>query len=432
MKSPSAPKAPDPVATANAQTATNKETALWNAVLNNVNQITPYGNLTYTQSGGGPTYNMDAYNKALSAWNTSGAGGGPAMSYDEWSRSTGQAHPQAYEDYTNSHASGASTRGAIPKLEDFKTGDNPPSFTSTVDLAPAQKAQLESENRQTAAINSVAEGYLGKVSNVLNTPYNYDALPKIPGANDLAAGRKAVEDAMYSRLEPKFARDESDLRTRLANQGLDAGSEAFNREMDMFGQNKNDARQQVTLAGGQEESRLFGLGQANRNQAINEYDAQRNAPLNELNALRSSTQLTNPQFQNTSYQGAQPGDLMGATYNSYQGAMNNYNQKVASNNGMMGSIMGLGGQALGGYLSSTAGSTALSALMASDVRLKKDITVIGATPGGIPLYKFRYKWDEDDAPYHEGVMAQDVEKIIPEAVSYRIDGYKLVDYARIH
>ena len=49
MGKPSAPQAPDPVLTANAQTASNKETAQTQAQLNAVNQIGPQGSLTYTQ-----------------------------------------------------------------------------------------------------------------------------------------------------------------------------------------------------------------------------------------------------------------------------------------------------------------------------------------------------------------------------------------------
>lgn len=46
-----APSAPNPVATAQAQTASNRETAITQAGLNAVNQNTPYGNLSYEQSG---------------------------------------------------------------------------------------------------------------------------------------------------------------------------------------------------------------------------------------------------------------------------------------------------------------------------------------------------------------------------------------------
>ena len=46
-----APSAPDPVQTAAAQTASNRETAISQAGLNATNQVTPYGNLTYSQIG---------------------------------------------------------------------------------------------------------------------------------------------------------------------------------------------------------------------------------------------------------------------------------------------------------------------------------------------------------------------------------------------
>lgn len=47
----STPKAPDPKETAQAQAGMNRDTALTQAMLNMTNQITPYGNLTYSQTG---------------------------------------------------------------------------------------------------------------------------------------------------------------------------------------------------------------------------------------------------------------------------------------------------------------------------------------------------------------------------------------------
>lgn len=64
----------------------------------------------------------------------------------------------------------------------------------------------------------------------------------------------------------------------------------------------------------------------------------------------------------------------------------------------------------------------------SDVRVKRDIERVGQTPGGHNLYKFHYVW-EPDVEY-VGVLAQEVERITPEAVS-EVDGIKCVDYGRI-
>ena len=50
-RSPSPPPAPDPVATANAQSAADLKTAIAQGRLNNTDQITPYGSLTYSELG---------------------------------------------------------------------------------------------------------------------------------------------------------------------------------------------------------------------------------------------------------------------------------------------------------------------------------------------------------------------------------------------
>ena len=59
MNSGSAPTQPDPWTTANTQQGFNTAAALQQFALNNVNQVTPYGSLSYTQTGtknGVPTY----------------------------------------------------------------------------------------------------------------------------------------------------------------------------------------------------------------------------------------------------------------------------------------------------------------------------------------------------------------------------------------
>ncbi len=62
----------------------------------------------------------------------------------------------------------------------------------------------------------------------------------------------------------------------------------------------------------------------------------------------------------------------------------------------------------------------------SDVRLKTDIRRIGTAAHGLPLYTFRYI---GEVGLYEGVMAQDVLGVMPEAVSVGEDGHYRVDYA---
>jgi Chaperone of endosialidase len=64
----------------------------------------------------------------------------------------------------------------------------------------------------------------------------------------------------------------------------------------------------------------------------------------------------------------------------------------------------------------------------SDVRLKDDIAQVGSTVYGLPLFHFRYKGGSER---FEGVMAQDVMQVMPDAVSVGNDGFYRVNYARL-
>lgn len=71
---------------------------------------------------------------------------------------------------------------------------------------------------------------------------------------------------------------------------------------------------------------------------------------------------------------------------------------------------------------------------ASDRNVKGNILRIGDHPLGIGLYLFDYKPEFRDAWGHGrqfGVMAQEAETVMPEAVSLHPDGYKMVDYAML-
>lgn len=63
----------------------------------------------------------------------------------------------------------------------------------------------------------------------------------------------------------------------------------------------------------------------------------------------------------------------------------------------------------------------------SDERQKTDIKKVGVNKEtGIPIYSYRYKGDPKTYPKVVGPMAQDVEKVFPDAVA-EIDGVKMVD-----
>lgn len=88
-----------------------------------------------------------------------------------------------------------------------------------------------------------------------------------------------------------------------------------------------------------------------------------------------------------------------------------YGQQLGMQGEIIGSIVGAGGR----YAAS------------SDVRLKTNIELIGIdSHTKLPTYEFAYK----AAPTirYRGVMAQDVEKVYPQAVVEGTDGYKRVRY----
>lgn len=75
------------------------------------------------------------------------------------------------------------------------------------------------------------------------------------------------------------------------------------------------------------------------------------------------------------------------------------------------------------------GGTAMGMFGQSDIRVKEDIKRVGKTDDGFPVYTFKYKHD-DQHKVHMGVMAQDVEKVKPEAVK-EFGGIKHVNYSKI-
>lgn len=109
---------------------------------------------------------------------------------------------------------------------------------------------------------------------------------------------------------------------------------------------------------------------------------------------------------------------LSALYNQFQ-QKNAYPFQVAQ---FLANI-GMGTGALSG---STTTTTQPSSFF-SDRRLKEDVQRIGEGDNGLPIYKYRYKGEPDT---HIGFMADEVEKVRPEAVGLHPTGYKTVDYDR--
>jgi hypothetical protein len=71
---------------------------------------------------------------------------------------------------------------------------------------------------------------------------------------------------------------------------------------------------------------------------------------------------------------------------------------------------------------------------ASDCNTKENIIQVGVHPLGIGLYLFDYKPEyrkQWGCGRQFGVMADEAETVMPEAVSVHSDGYRMVDYAML-
>lgn len=399
-----APVAPDPMVTAQAQKQMNVDTAVAQANLNRIDQVGPTGSVTYTQSG------------------------------------------------TNA--------------------DGTPKYTQTTSLNPQLQAITD-------ALNGAAASNIGGAVDSLSKPLSYDGLigiqeatgphykthldygglTKLPGTDDFGAEQARMSEAVYrkaaSRLDPRFEQQESDMRSRLAAQGISENSDAYRRELDNFGRTKNDAYEQAVYssigAGSDEQSRLFGLALAARNQGKSEADAQgafynqaekgrfeghlqaiamnnasRAQQIGELHSLRGNQMDeiarmldmapgNNVDFSPVSQVGVSSPDYMGAVQNKYTNDMNRYNQQQAARSQALGSVFGLAG-------------TAMQFLPWSDRRLKENIRRIGSLANGIATYAFNYIGDRAQ---QFGVMAQEVLDVIPEAVVQDPSGYMRVNYGKV-
>ncbi len=268
-----------------------------------------------------------------------------------------------------------------------------PQFTATTTLSDAQKQLQNLTNQTKSNIGQIGVDQSAKIGSLLGT--------------NLKLGNEATEARLMelgsSRLNPMFAQREDALRTRLANQGIQPGSQAWNAEMSQFGQGRNDAYNQLLLTG--------------RGQANSEIMAERNSPINEISALMSGSQVSAPNFSSTPQTQVGGVDYMGAVNNNYNQQNQQYQAQLQQNNAAMGGMFGLAG---------TLGGAAIkygAPLAFSDRRLKSDIERVGTTHHGLPLYDYTIFGERQ-----RGVMADEVEQIMPAAVVEHPSGYKMVRY----
>lgn len=265
-----------------------------------------------------------------------------------------------------------------------------PHWRQDITLTPEAAQQVQNELKQNNTLSQLGFGLADQAKANLSGP-----LPDTVKSRDAAANAYYARQTAY--LDPEFNNQQRDLNSDLANQGVMQGSAAYTRAQDE--QNRRRA-----FSYDQARNQSLQVGDQAQQTALANALASRDMPLNELNALRSGTQVNNPSFQATAQSNANAADISGLIEK-------NYEQQSANANNFNSGLFGLA-------------STGLSLLKPkSDRRLKTDIVPVGKWRD-VMLYAFKYIGGKYT---HVGVMAQEV----PWAAVMEPDGYFAVDYGRV-
>ena len=299
---PAAPAAPTPEATASAQTGSNIGTAITQSELNDVNQTTPYGSSTFTQTGSTP--------------------------YTDASSGITYQIPQEQQNVT---------------------------------LNPAEQSALTSEQQIAQTLGGYGQDIVNNNASAITTPLNFSALPQAPTnlgpsvnpANYQGEANQAAE-AAYAQgeglIQPGQQYAQQQLASSLSNAGIPVTSAAAQQQDNLLatqqmGQNNNLAESAIGLGQGEQatlEGEAYNTDTANaalQNQAIQtglqEQTLAQDQPINELAALlQGGGAITSPNVISPAQSGVSPTDVVGATATSQNALEQNYNAQVnAANSG---------------------------------------------------------------------------------------------------
>ena len=284
-KSGSPPSAPDPSFINAQQTKSNVGTAVASRVMNNTNQVTPYGNLTYEQTG---------------------------IYYD-------------------------------PSI-----GVNVPQYTATTTLSPEQKNLYDTQTRVTQGAYDLADQYTGRIGDATAQPFNYDGLAPAPQYNEdyRQKQKNAIIERNQPQMDRDRAALEQKLANQGIALGSEAWQNSlydYNRATNDFRlgadvQAGNAAAQVYGLEGNTRDRAI--QERANlRTQPINEVTA----------LLGTGQGVQNPNFVQTPQSQVANVDTSAPYNMQYQGQMAQYQQGQQNQNAMMGGLFGLGGSALTAY-----------------------------------------------------------------------------------
>jgi hypothetical protein len=453
MCAPDVPTPPSPQQQGAAQTAGNVSTATANAALGNINEYTPQGSVIRKQTG------------TQSIWDENL---GKTISVPTYS---------AYQTYSPQeqaiYNSGSANRLGVNALAGTMIDQVGNTVSKGIDYSKMPAGG------NAADINLPKYTQFGAGPNLQTTFGSAGNIQRsVPGADDFSKDRQKYEDALMGRMNPQLEQDRNTLEQQLLNQGLQPGSEAYNRAADQTGRARNDARYGAILNAGTEQQRmfdmglaggtfanqaqqqaynqlqgraafsnqgtqqmadnafrrtgannqlqdqtfnaqssLFGLQNTDRQNAIKEAYDQYTLPINTIGALMSGGQVSSPQYAGANMPQLPNVDWAGLYQNQFANEMAGYNAQNSTTNSLIGGAGSLF-------------SSIIPKIWPSDVRLKENIVPLGEADGH-NIYLFDYRDPADGVGRQVGVMAQEVLETRPDAVLRRADGMLMVDYSKL-
>jgi hypothetical protein len=244
----------------------------------------------------------------------------------------------------------------------------------------------------------------------------------LPGIDQAAAGsgnanssRAGIAQGLVERgLAQQSADLGASLRSQAYQQGLQLASNNANAN------NTNSLGALTGAAGAGTNAANSGVNASSS--AINDqkglYDLATGGASGQQQAQQANLDNQNAQFQSgTQSPYAALQGLMGIIGSNNWGGQttgSSTTTKTPSAWDVIGGLMGAGGNAASMFKAF------------SDERLKTDIKRVGTLDNGLPVYLFRYR---GSSKIQMGVMAQDVEQVLPDAVE-DFGSYKIVDYEK--
>ena len=325
-------------------------------------------------------------------------------------------------------------------------------FAQNYSLTPEYEAQRQAQVGITDKYLDTASNYLSglpqetfSLSGLSAQPNLIDrsGLAALPTMEDINSYATRVEGDYYNRalnrLAPQFSNQETELRTRLINSGLPEGSEAYNNAIADLRMGQQDSlrdlagesiREGQALADAQLQRstgmRSYQLGEAQglvseqeriRDRQLSDYLLGRSQPLSEIATL--SGQAAPPPSVATTGLSVPAASVAPPPIFAAAQQQGSYDSNVYGNQ-----IAGYGAK-MKAYGDAAAAGTALAL---SDKNVKKNIKYQYKSKSGLNVYEFEYNWSPQK---YTGVIAQEVNKVKPSAVSKNIFGQLMVDYNQL-